>query len=102
MGYSNRVAARVLEMVGHESHKTAAVAGAEVKAPGSLRVPASSAWRIGGKTPPKPKSIKPGEGLDTVAKTRMPAKPPSNKKYHEDLLSSLYSPQRGYRLSVMG
>ena len=95
------IAKRVVESIRGES-KTASVAGAEVKAPGSLRTPASAAWRVGGKTPPKPKSIKPGEGLNVKAKTRMPSKPPSNRHYHRDMLKSLYSPQRGYRLTVRG
>lgn len=74
---------------------------AGIKAPGILRTGASSAWHIGGKTPPKPKSIKPNTGdLGGSAKTRAPAKPPSNKAYHKDMLASLYNPGRGSRLSV--
>ena len=74
-----------------------------VKAPGALRTPASTAWRIGGRTPPKPKSIKPNtHELGDAAKTRAPAKPPSNKDYHKDMLESLYNPGRGYRLAVTG
>lgn len=86
-----------------QREKTAAATpGSEVKAPGALRVGASSAWRIGGQTPPKPKSIKPNQIQGQQAKTRATAKPPSNQKYYKDLLESLYNPQRGYRLATPG
>jgi hypothetical protein len=80
----------------------AARAGAEVKAPGILRTSAASAWNIGGPTPPKPKSIKPNARIGDPARTRAPAKPPSNRAYHKDLLASLYNPQRGFRISKVG
>jgi hypothetical protein len=82
---------------------SAAKQGVEVKSSGALRTPASAAWRIGGRTPPKPKSIKPNtHELGAPAKTRMAAKPPSNKDYFKDTLQSLYNPGRGYRLGVVG
>jgi hypothetical protein len=73
------------------------------KSSGILRSTANAAWKVGGKTPPKPKSIKPNtHELGDPAKTRMAAKPPSNKAYHKDMLQSLYNPSRGYRQSVVG
>ena len=88
-----------------EQEKTSAAKdpGAGPRSSGILRSSASSAWRIGGSTPPKPKSIKPNTyELGGAAKTRAPAKPPSNKAYHKDMLASLYSPSRGYRQAVPG
>jgi len=71
------------------------------KASGILRSTANAAWKVGGETPPKPKSIKPNtHELGDPAKTRMAAKPPSNKAYHKDMLESLYNPSRGFRQSV--
>ena len=86
-----------------EQEKTsAAKQGVEVKSSGALRTPASAAWRIGGRTPPKPKSIKPNtHELGAPAKTRMAAKPPSNKDYFKDTLESLYNPGRGHRLGIV-
>lgn len=73
------------------------------KSSGILRSTANAAWKVGGETPPKPKSIKPNtHELGDPAKTRMAAKPPSNKAYHKDMLKSLYNPSRGYRASVIG
>lgn len=85
-----------------QEKRSSARAGAEVKAPGVLRTSAASAWKIGGPTPPKPKSIKPNTNPDALARTREPAKPPSNRAYYKDLLKSLYNPQRGFRISVAG
>lgn len=70
---------------------------------GVLRKTAPVAWRVGGETPPGPKSIKPNtHKLGEPAKTRIAAKPPSNKPYHKDMLQSLYNPSRGYRPGVLG
>jgi hypothetical protein len=85
-----------------EEKKAAAKPGTEVKAPGILRNSASSAWHIGGQTPPKPKSIKPNSRLDATARGRTQSKPPSNREYHKDLLKSLYNPQRGFRIATVG
>lgn len=82
--------------------EAAAKAGTEVKAPGLLRNGASAAWHIGGRTPPKPKSIKPNSRLDATARGRSQSKPPSNREYHKDLLKSLYNPQRGFRIAKIG
>lgn len=90
---ASAVARRVLVKLGR-------VAGAEVKAPGMLRTGASAAWRVGGTSPPRPKSVKPSAGTSSTPKPRAVAKPPSNTKYYKDVLTSLYSPQRGYRLTV--
>lgn len=81
--------------------KTSAPRLTEVKAPGSLRTSASSAWQIG-KNPPKPKTIGPAEHLGTGASGRAPAKPPSKTSYYSDMLSTLYNPQRGARIATPG
>lgn len=94
------LAKRVAESLRGEP-KTAAMAGAEVKAPGALRTPASAAWRMGA-SPPKPKTIGPAHELGTLGKGRAPAKPPSNTSFYKDILESLYNPQRGYRLAKAG
>lgn len=85
-----------------EEKTAAAKPGTEVRAPGILRATAASAWKVGGPTPPKPKTIKPNEHLGSSAKTREPAKPPSNRQYYKDLLQSLYNPQRGFRIATQG
>jgi hypothetical protein len=85
-----------------EEKQAAARAGAEVKAPGALRRSATAAWHIGGRTPPKPKTIKPDSRLDATARGRSQANPPSNRAYYKDLLESLYNPQRGFRLATVG
>jgi hypothetical protein len=93
------------EAEGREQEKTSAAkvkSESAPKASGILRSTANSAWQVGGKTPPKPKSIKPNtHELGDPAKTRMAAKPPSNKAYHKDMLESLYNPSRGFRQSVV-
>ena len=93
---------RILHEKGGEEKQATAKPGAEVKAPGLLRTGAASAWHIGGRTPPKPKSIKPNSDLDATARGRTQAKPPSNRMYHKDMLASLYNPQRGFRLATPG
>jgi len=85
-----------------EEKQAAAMPGNEVKAPGLLRSIAAAAWHIGGRTPPKPKSIKPNSRLSATARGRSQAKPPSNRMYHKDLLESLYNPQRGFRIATVG
>lgn len=81
--------------------KKAAIAGAEVKAPGLLRVGASAAWRM---RPPaaKPKSIKPTTGTTPRAKETTKLKPPSTAAYQKDLIKSLHNPQRGFRIAKVG
>jgi hypothetical protein len=86
----------------HDQEKTsAAMPGAEVKAPGALRASADSAWRVGG-NPPKPKTIPPATmgATGAPAKAREQAKPPSKQGFYTDMLSSLYNPGRGARLAT--
>lgn len=83
-----------------EEKTSAAKPGTEVKAPGLLRVGASSAWYGGGA--PKPKSVNPTTKEDAPAKAPAPAKPPSKQAFYHDMLSSLYNPGRGFRLANPG
>lgn len=70
-----------------------------VKTPGVLKATAASAWKVG-MNPPKPKTIGPAQHLGAEAMGRAPAKPPSKTSFYNDLLSTLYNPQRGSRLAV--
>lgn len=73
----------------------------QVKAPGLLRVGASSAWRM---HPPsvKPKTTRPNTNPSARGKEVPTLKPPSNSKYHKDLIESLHNPQRGFRITKAG
>lgn len=71
----------------------------KLRASGMLTEQASSAWRVGG-TPPKPKSSSPKTSKHPDVKSMDKGNPPSNHKFHKDLLSSLYNPQRGFRTAV--
>lgn len=75
--------------------------GTEVKAPGSLRSMASSAWNIGGK-PKAAVTTKPARNKTPIAESMEKAPPPEKKTYYQDLLESLHNPQRGSRISVPG
>jgi hypothetical protein len=72
-------------------------AAIEPRASGSLRTSASSAWKTGG-NPPKPQTT--SLAPSPAAKSMPASKPPTNKKYHEDLLESLYNPGRGLRMGA--
>lgn len=77
----------------------AKTAGAEARASGALRTSASAAWRVGA-NPPKPKSSRPSSRPGAGASDRTPAKPPSKTSFYKDLISTLYNPQRGFRLAT--
>lgn len=79
--------------------ESAAMPGTEVKAPGALRLPASSAWNIGA-APAKPKTVQPSAARTNQAKSVTKANPPSKRSYYRDLITSLHNPQRGFRLAV--
>lgn len=84
-----------------ETKTSAPMPGNEVKAPGILRSSASSAWKVGG-NPPKPKTIPPNATPGSLAGGRATAKPPSKTSFYKDLISTLYNPARGSRLSTPG
>jgi hypothetical protein len=84
-----------------EEKEAAAAAGNEAKAPGSLRVGASAAWRIGANTP-KPKTIGPQSKVGLEGRGRATAKPPSKVAYYRDVIESLNNPGRGSRITKPG
>lgn len=95
------VAKHLAKLIGGGAEKKAAAYGAEVKAPGALRVGASAAWYPTGQ-PPKPKSTTPSRNPTLRAKETPVAKPSAKTAFYKDMVKSLHNPGRGSRITKPG
>lgn len=95
---AKRLGSSLRDAAAARQEKTAADPG-ELKAPGALRLPASSAWRMSSSAA-KPKTTTPQVKGTPVAKDQAKANLPQKNSFYRDLLTSLYNPQRGFRMAV--